>query len=831
MAYRRAQDTKGLRAVFYARVSTAEEEQLNAIELQIEENRNTITKHGWKKVDEYIDRSKSGTMVKGRDEYQRLYEDLLGDAFDVVVIKDQERLMRNTLDWYLFINRLVQTGKILYMYLEDKFYSPDDALITGIKAIIAEEFSRNLSKKLHNYHDGRIEKARQGLEIDLQGSGNVFGWDKVDGKYVINPEQAKVRRLMCEGIMARKGSTQIAKELNDAGYRNTVGKPWKPMDIPKFVYDCKNVGTMIINRERHDFESKQTVKLPESEWVYVKGALPPIVTEEEWALIEKIHEERVVATGCNRRGKKTSGYSFSGKLVCGVCGAPYWRKTKTSNEEYWVCSTKQQKGRKTRARDAVGGKAGEINPEGCDNENISYNALMEIMAIVSERLQADTGFIREFMLSRLDTYEKRITEANRGATEADLQREISRKDKLLDAYLDSLLTKEEYQRKAQALDEHILELKREVEANKANLADLAEIQRVRENIDAEVAQYLDENEQLKVEFVLEHLSQVIIYPDKVLVIFDVFGEGVMVEKSQYVSRQKITVNSGADGIDSNGNLYVTGGTAYINGPESGGDGALDYNGTAEISGGVFAAVGSSRMMQSFSSDSEQKMIYVFYEEGKEAGTFISLTNADGDEVFSWTPEKTYECLLLSLPEFADGDVYRLVTGEEETELTIDGTITKSGQENGGFQGRGGRGAGGRRLDGAEGRPEGEMGEPGTFERPEGETGDPGAFERPEGEAGEPGAFEKPEGEAGDPSTFEKPEGEVGAPGAFERPEGETGAPRAFEKPDSESEAPEAGTNGPERPEKPGEGDRMPSADGESQQPPESEAASGGAEDV
>ena len=538
MAYRRAQDIKGLRAVFYARVSTAEEEQLNAIELQIEENRNTIIKHGWKKVDEYIDRSKSGTMVKGRDEYQRLYEDLLGDAFDVVVIKDQERLMRNTLDWYLFINRLVQTGKILYMYLDDKFYSPDDALITGIKAIIAEEFSRNLSKKLHNYHAGRIEKARQGLEIDLQGSGNVFGWDKVNGKYVINPEQAKIRRLMCEGIMARKGSTQIAKELNDAGYRNTVGNPWKPMDIPKFVYDCKNVGTMIINRERHDFESKQTVKLPECEWVYVKGALPPIVTEEEWELICKIHEERVISTGSNRRGKKTSGYSFSGKLVCGVCGASYWRKTKTSKEEYWVCSTKQQKGRKTRARDAVGGKAGEVNPEGCDNENISYNTLMQIMAIVSERLQADTGFIKEFMLSRLDTYEKRITEANRGATEADLQKAISRKDKLLDAYLDNLLTKEEYQRKAIALDEHILELKREIEANKSNLEDLAEIQRVRENIDAEVAQYLDENEQLKVEFVLEHLSQVIIYPDRVLVIFDVFGEGVMVEKSQYVSREK-----------------------------------------------------------------------------------------------------------------------------------------------------------------------------------------------------------------------------------------------------------------------------------------------------
>lgn len=67
MAYRKITDIKdtiGMRAVFYARVSTAEEEQLNAIELQIEENRGCIKDHGWKLVGEYIDRSKSGTMVR-----------------------------------------------------------------------------------------------------------------------------------------------------------------------------------------------------------------------------------------------------------------------------------------------------------------------------------------------------------------------------------------------------------------------------------------------------------------------------------------------------------------------------------------------------------------------------------------------------------------------------------------------------------------------------------------------------------------------------------------------------------------------------------------------
>lgn len=538
MFYAKIKDRVGLRAVFYARVSTAEEEQLNAIELQIEENRNAIAKHGWVLVDEYIDRSKTGTMVKGRDEYQRLYDDLFSDNFDVVVIKDQERLMRNTLDWYLFINRLVQAGKLLYMYLDGKFYSPDDALITGIKAIIAEDFSRNLSKKLHNYHDGRIEKARQGKEIDLQGSGNVFGWDKRDGKYYLNPEQAKVRRLMCEGIMARKGSTLIAKELNDAGYRNTVGKPWKPMDIPKFVYDCKNVGTMIINKERHDFESKKTIKLPEEEWVYVKGAFPPIVTEEEWDLICKIHDERVIATGSDHRGKKTSGYSFSGKLVCGVCGAPYWRKQRTTKEEYWVCSTKQTKGRYTRKRNSTLGNAGEINEAGCDNDNISYNSLMEIMGIISEQLQANTDTIKADMINWLQRLRKQLLEANGGATEADLEREVARKDKLLDAYLDGVLTKEEYSKKADVIENRIIELKRQIKANTTNLEDLEEIDKTLANIDAEVAKYVNENSQLRVDYLLEHLEQVQIFPDKVIVMVPILSEGIVVEKIQYVSREK-----------------------------------------------------------------------------------------------------------------------------------------------------------------------------------------------------------------------------------------------------------------------------------------------------
>lgn len=532
-------EEKGLRCVSYSRVSTEEEAQLNAIENQIEENRSVIASKGWILIDEYIDRGKSGTQVKRRDEYQRLFDDMLTDKFDIICIKDQDRLMRNTKDWYLFVDQLVQTGKRLFIYLENKFYTPDDALITGIKAIIAEEFSRNLSKKLHNFNDRRLEKIRKGdMNVPLQGSGNAYGWDKKDGRYTINPEQFKVRRLMCELVMQEKGSTEIAKILNDMGYRNSVGNPWKPMDIPKFVYDTKNVGTLILNKERKDFATKKVIKNPPSEWVYAENALPPIVTKEEWELICKLREKRSTLKNGAKKGKKVGGYSFSGKIVCGVCGAPYWRKQRTTKEEYWTCSTKQTKGRMTRKKNTVGGKAGEYNPEGCDNPNISYNNLMEILSLLSEQLSANTEQIKADMIDWLTSLRKSIIEANTLFTEADLNKELQRKDRLLDSLLDGVISKADYSLKIESIESKINSIREDIKKQEHKLADIGEIDRSLENIDEEVAKYLDDNNKLKLEFILQNLERIEVYPDKVIVKIPVFGREVIINNIQFVSGQK-----------------------------------------------------------------------------------------------------------------------------------------------------------------------------------------------------------------------------------------------------------------------------------------------------
>ena len=74
-----------IRAVIYCRCSTEEESQINALQNQVQESEACVLAQRWHLVDRYVE-SKSGTTTKGRDEYNRLYEDLLSDRFDVIVI-------------------------------------------------------------------------------------------------------------------------------------------------------------------------------------------------------------------------------------------------------------------------------------------------------------------------------------------------------------------------------------------------------------------------------------------------------------------------------------------------------------------------------------------------------------------------------------------------------------------------------------------------------------------------------------------------------------------------------------------------------------------------
>lgn len=170
---------------------------------------------------------------------------------------------------------------------------------------------------------------------------------------------------------------------------------------------------------------------------------------------------------------------------------------------------------------------------------------------------------------------------------------------------------------------------------------------------------------------------------------------------------EIHVSAEGDGLDSNGDLYMEGGILYVDGPVSGGDSALDYDGTGTVTGGTIVAAGSGRMLQSFGNQSSQQVITVYYEQTQAAGTAITLTGPDGTELLSYAPSKEFSSAVISIPGFTDGASYTLSTGEYEEEFTISGILNSVGAKPAGSNMRqGGRPGGNTPGENDESRPAG-----------------------------------------------------------------------------------------------------------------------------
>lgn len=340
------------RAVIYARCSTDEESQKDALAKQVAEAKECVQKKGWLLVDMYVE-SRSGTSTKGRMEYNRLYADLQKDKFDVIVIKSQDRLMRNTKDWYLFVDRLTVSLKKLYIYIENKFYSTDDTLLTGIKAILAEEYSRELSKKINNAHRNRQKK---GSAIIL--TSNTYGYRRLPDKTIeVIKEEAQVKRRMYQLCAGGYGCRTIAAILKKDGIHNRKGGWFSDSDILRMIRSPINKGTVVMNRKHYDFDSKRMLKVPKENHFVYEHMLPQIVSDELWEAANRAIDERSgkraidEQTGNRTTVKNSSSGRFplSGRLYCGFCNEPYYRTVRRRHSDRhkiyeWKCRRYLQEG-------------------------------------------------------------------------------------------------------------------------------------------------------------------------------------------------------------------------------------------------------------------------------------------------------------------------------------------------------------------------------------------------------------------------------------------------------------------------------------------------------
>lgn len=136
----------------------------------------------------------------------------------------------------------------------------------------------------------------------------------------------------------------------------------------------------------------------------------------------------------------------------------------------------------------------------------------------------------------------------------------------------------------------------------------------------------------------------------------------------------LTIDAGGDGLDSNGDLTMSGGTVLVSGPAQGADTALDYDGTASITGGTFIGVGQSGMAQNFGDASTQGSILLTVD-SQSAESAVSLAASDGTVLASWDAvPKGFTSVLISCPGLTVGSTYSVTAGTSQTEVTLDSLI-------------------------------------------------------------------------------------------------------------------------------------------------------------
>lgn len=168
-----------------------------------------------------------------------------------------------------------------------------------------------------------------------------------------------------------------------------------------------------------------------------------------------------------------------------------------------------------------------------------------------------------------------------------------------------------------------------------------------------------------------------------------------------ISGGELYVNAGGDALDSNGDLTITGGTVYADGPTNGGNGTMDYAGTGKVTGGTVVLVGAVGMEMNFGQDSTQCSILYDLSSPQSAGTTVTLKDSDGNVVAEYTPQKSYQSVVISTPDLKTGETYTLEAGSQSADIELTDVLYGTTAGMGGMAGMGGQGG---PMDGGMGGP-------------------------------------------------------------------------------------------------------------------------------
>ncbi len=470
-----------LRVCFYARVSTDKDEQLHSLSNQISFFNDYISKiPNWKFIGSYIDEGISGTQVKKREEFLRMIEDARIHKFDLILTKEISRFSRSTLDSIMYTQELLTNGVGVY-FLNDNINTilPDSELRLTMMSSIAQDEVRRLSERVSF---GMKRSIDNGVVL---GCSNIYGYVKDKGKLVIDKVQAEMIKIIFDRYAnTTDGLSKLSRYLFSLGYKSRTGKRIDTTILTRIIENPKYKGYYCGHKSKVlDYRTKQKKKLNESDWIIYKDYdnVPPIVSEKLWERANIKLKQRKDSFTNRKVNKKVfqNRYTYSGKIYCGCHNLTYHRSSsgKRKNNPVWECQIYRRESLK-----------------GCSNPRVFELELDKIFKDIFNKLFKRRNAIFNEILSECKNY----LETNNNDIEIkNFESKIlvlnNKKDKLLELVMEEYLSKDDYKKQIDIINEDLNTYQNKIHELKNNKKDKNYIENKINEINNELEKCLDDD--------------------------------------------------------------------------------------------------------------------------------------------------------------------------------------------------------------------------------------------------------------------------------------------------------------------------------------------------